>query len=62
MKIWSDKLHACNKQIHQDILNFCCFQLKYEPLIFNNTSFSVKVHPLLSSHIKIHQHIRRELF
>ncbi len=42
MKIWSDKLHACNKQIHQDILNFCCFQLKYEPLIFNNTSSSVK--------------------
>ncbi len=42
MKIWSDKLHACNKQIHQDILNFCCFQQTYEPLIFNNTSSSVK--------------------
>ncbi len=36
--------------------------MKWESIIHNNTSFSKKIHPMLSSHIKIHQYIRLELF
>ncbi len=35
----------------------CCFLSKYESIIHNNASSSEKAHRLLSSHIKIHQHI-----
>ncbi len=40
-----------------------CFWTKYESIIYNNASSSVKkVHLLLSAHIKIHQHICLDLF
>ncbi len=37
------------------------FQTRYKSIIHNNASSSEKVHPMLSSHIKIHQHICLEL-
>ncbi len=52
----SKKLYVCNKHIHnRGILNLKHhFWPKYESIIHNNASSSEKVHPLLSSHIRIH--------
>ncbi len=57
--LWSEKLHVCKKQIHnQDILNLhCCFWPKYESIRFLQWKC-----PLLSPHIKIHQYICLEPF
>ncbi len=46
--LWNEKLHVCNKQIHQGIFYF---------IIHNNVSSSEKVNLLLCFHIKIHWHI-----
>ncbi len=57
-----EKLCVCKKQEHhQSVLTLnCCFKLK--SIIHNSSSSSEKVHPLLSSHMKIHKHICLELF
>ncbi len=36
--------------------------MQNKSIIYNNASSTEKVNPLLSSHIKIHQHICLELF
>ncbi len=56
-------MYVCKKQIHQDaFLNSNRhFQTRYKSIIHNNAPSSEKVHPVLSSHIKIHQHICLEL-
>ncbi len=58
--MWSEKLCVHKKQIHyKDILTS---NDHFQPKYHNNASSSEKVHPWLSSHIKIHRYICLELF
>ncbi len=52
--LWNEKLAVCKKQ--------SIFNRLFNSLTGFNVFFSEKVHPLLSSHIKIHQHICLEMF
>ncbi len=56
--LWREKLRVCMKQIHHwGILTLNHrFWLKQHSIIHYNIPSSEKVHSLLSTHIKIHQH------